>query len=243
MSFYESIAKYYHFIFPLNMAQVAFVRQSFEKTRQLELLDIGCGIGELSFELSRHFKKVNAIDLDDSMIRRAEQDLGAETGNLNFSVLNMLEIEKTFGAHSLDAIVCFGNTLVHLDGPEQILDFFKQSRAVLKSDGKLLIQIINYDLIIDQNINFLPTIENDEIKFVRNYRLHPDHKKLNFETILTIKETGKKVENTIKLYPLRKNEVDQLLTSSGFSEIKYFGTFKRDNLHENNIPLIIEAKK
>ncbi len=94
MSFYESIAKYYHFIFPLNMAQVAFVRQSSEKTRQLELLDIGCGIGELSFELSRHFKKVNAIDLDDSMIRRAEQDVGAETGNLNFSVLNMLEIEK-----------------------------------------------------------------------------------------------------------------------------------------------------
>jgi 2-polyprenyl-3-methyl-5-hydroxy-6-metoxy-1,4-benzoquinol methylase len=241
LNFYESIAKYYHFIFPLNMAQVAFVRQSFEKTQQLELLDIGCGIGELSFELSRHFKKVNAIDLDDSMIRRAEQDVGAGPGNLNFSVLNMLEIEKTFGAHSLDAIVCFGNTLVHLDGPEQILDFFKQSRAVLKSDGKLLIQIINYDRIIDQNINFLPTIENDEIRFVRNYRLHPDHKKLDFQTMLTIKKTNKTIENTIELYPLQSGEINQMLLEAGFTKIVFFGNFKREAFSKDSIPMVVEA--
>ncbi|MCB2208228.1 MAG: class I SAM-dependent methyltransferase [Bacteroidetes bacterium] len=243
MNFYKSISTYYHHIFPLNIAQVAFVRQSFNETQQLELLDIGCGIGELSFELSRHFKKVDAIDLDESMIKKADQDFGPKARNLNFNVFNMLEIERNFGANSMDTIVCFGNTLVHLDGPKQLLNFFRQSRSVLKKHGKLLLQIINYDRIIDQNIHFLPTIENDVIKFVRNYRLHPNQKKLDFETILTIKETGKTFENTIPLYPLRKLEIDQLLTSAGYAEIKYFGNFKREDLQENSMQLIIEAKK
>ncbi len=242
MNFYESITKYYHHIFPLNMAQAAFVRQSFNETEQSELLDIGCGIGELSFELSKHFKKVHAIDLDESMIKRAKQDFGTKTGNLKFNVLNMLEIERTFGVNSMDAIVCFGNTLVHLDGPEQMLDFFKQSRAVLKSDGKLLLQIINYDRIIDQNIKALPTIENDEIKFVRNYRLHTDHKKLDFETILSIKESGKTIENSIQLYPVSKHKIKELLNLSGFSEISLFGSFKHEIFSNNSIPLVIEAK-
>jgi SAM-dependent methyltransferase len=155
----------------------------------------------------------------------------------------MLEIERNFGTDSIDVIVCFGNTLVHLDGSEQLLNFFKQSRTVLKSDGKLLLQIINYERIIDQNIKALPTIENDAIKFVRNYRLHPDQKNLDFETILSIKKTGKTVKNTIQLYPLRKTEIEQLLKLAGYAEIKYFGNFKRDDLHENSIPLIIEVKK
>jgi 2-polyprenyl-3-methyl-5-hydroxy-6-metoxy-1,4-benzoquinol methylase len=242
MSFYKSISTYYHHIFPLNLAQVAFVRQSFNETQQLELLDIGCGIGELSFELSRHFKKVDAIDLDKSMIQRADQDFGTKAGNLNFNVLNMLEIERTFGPNSMDAIVCFGNTLVHLDGPEQLLNFFKQSRAVLKNHGKLLLQIINYDRIIDQDIKTLPTIENDEIKFVRNYRLHPDQKILDFETILTIKKTGKTLENTIQLYPVRKHEIIELVKKSGFNEIALYGNFKREPFSDNSIPMVMEAK-
>jgi len=241
MNFYESISTYYHHIFPLNLAQVAFVRQSFSETQQSDLLDIGCGIGGLSFELSRHFKKVDAIDLDESMIKKAEQDFGAKAGNLNFNVLNMLEIERNFGADSMDAIVCFGNTLVHLDGPEQLLNFFRQSRAVLKKHGKLLLQIINYDRIIDQHIQALPTIENNNIRFVRNYRLYPDHKKLDFETILTIKETGKTVENTIQLYPVRKQEIIELLKNSGFNQIALYGNFKRELFTGNSIPLVVEA--
>lgn len=240
MSFYESIAEYYHYIFPLNKTQASFVQESFDETHQKDLLDIGCGIGELSSELSKSFKSVHAIDLDEAMIQKALSC--HQTAHLHFQKLNMLEIEKIFGADSMDAIVCFGNTLVHLDGSEQLLDFFKQSKAVLKSDGKLLLQIINYDRIIDQNINFLPTIENDEIKFVRNYRLHPDHKKLDFETILTIKEIGKTIKNTIQLYPVRKKEIGLLLNQAGFTEIKYYSNFKREAYRPESIPLVVEAK-
>jgi len=146
-----------------------------------------------------------------------------------------------FGLNAFDAVICFGNTLVHLEGPDQILDFLRQSRSVLKKNGKLLFQIINYDRIIDQHIKGLPTIENEKIKFVRNYYYQPDQNIIDFETILTIKESGDKIENTIQLYPLRKVESNELLSKAGFSKNLFYGNFKREALNENSIPLIVES--
>ena len=242
MNFYESISDHYNHIFPLNMAHVTFVRQSFSETQHLELLDIGCGIGELSFELSKYFKSVRAIDLDKRMVNRAKRDFEQMASNLQFNELNMLEIEKEFGLNSFDAIICFGNTLVHLEGPLQILDFFKRAKNALKNGGKFLFQIINYDRIIDQKINILPTIENKDVRFERNYHLHPNQKLLDFETILTIKKTGQKITNTIQLYLIRIKEISGLLNKAGFNDITYYANFKREDYRPDSIPLIIEAK-
>jgi len=113
---------------------------------------------------------------------------------------------------------------------------------MLKKNGKLLFQIINYDRIIDQAINFLPTIENETIKFERLYTYHDNTQKVDFETLLTVKESGQCISNTIPLLALRKARVEQLLQEAGFVDIKFFGNFKRDLLMPNSVPLVVEAK-
>ena len=239
MNFYESISEHYDHIFPLNNIQIEFVKNSFLKTKQFDLLDIGCGTGSLSFELSKLFHSVTAIDLDEAMLHKAT--IQHASLNLQFRNLNMLEIENTFGISSFDAIACFGNTLVHLNSSDSILDFLIQSKKVLKEDGKLLIQIINYDRILDQHIKDLPTIENKFIRFERNYHFRKEEHLIDFETILSIKETGQQIKNTIPLYPLRKSEIDKLLKDAGFSEMKYFGNFKREDMKAGSIPFVVET--
>jgi len=239
MTFYQSIAEHYDQIFPLNKTQLSFVKNSFENTSDLSVLDIGCGTGNLSFELSRHFEKVTAIDLDKTMLEKA---IEKNVYHIQFLSKDMLKIEKEFGQDTFDAIVCFGNTLVHLDGPNEILDFFKQALKVLKKDGKLLLQTINYDRIIDHDVKGLPTIENDKIKFVRNYHIHPDQNAIDFETILTVKETGQQIENNINLYPLQNLELINLLYQAGFKEIFFFKNFSREVITDDSIPLVVEAR-
>lgn len=239
MSFYKSIANYYEQIFPLNKLQLDFIENSFVGTSTLSVLDIGCGIGSLSFELSKLFKEVTAIDMDEAMLEKSNEK---NSMGVRFKNLDMLEIEKEFGKNSFDAIICFGNTLVHLPGPDNIVDFFIQSGKLLKKNGKLLFQIINYDRIIDEDISGLPTIENDEIKFVRNYKIHPDKKALDFETMLTLKKTGKKIENTIQLYPIPKAELLGLLSEAGFTEVFFYKNFKREVISDDSIPVIVEAR-
>lgn len=238
MNFYQSIAEYYEQIFPLNTTQIDFVAKCFENDCRYSVLDIGCGTGSLSIELTKLFSKVSAIDLDEAMLEKAikKNDKG-----IHFQKLNMLDIEEEFGLHSFDAVVCFGNTLVHLNGSGEVLDFFNQARRVLKKNGRLLFQIINYDRIIDQNIKSLPTIENDNIQFVRNYHYNLPKNKIGFETILTIKISGAQIKNHIPLYPIRKQEVADLLEKAGFQQINFWGNFKYSSLRTESIPLICSA--
>ena len=239
MGFYKSIAEHYDQIFPFNKAQLNFVLQSLKNPKGLSVLDIGCGTGNLSFELAKHFNEVIAIDLDEAMLEKARQK---STDRIQFLNKDMLIIEKEFGQNTFDAVICFGNTLVHLDGPESILDFFIQSRKILKNNGKLLLQTINYDRIIEQEIKGLPTIENDKIMFVRNYRLHTDQKTIDFETILTVKDSGQQIINAIRLYPLRNVELINLLMQAGFKDIFFYKNFNRDVITGESIPLVVEAR-
>lgn len=238
MDFYKSISKYYEKIFPLNLVQLDFIKTSFKDPSKLSALDIGCGTGSLTFELAKFFQSVTAIDLDEEMLKKAKQKGQKE---INFQKLNMLDIEQEFGKNAFEALICFGNTIVHLEDTGQVEQFFKQVKNVLKPGGKFLFQIINYDRIIEQEVKGLPTIENDAIKFVRNYNYNPQKKIIDFETILTIKSSGKEIKNTIPLYPLRKTEIESFLNASGFSEIHFYGNFKKDALTKESIPLVVES--
>lgn len=236
MKFYQSIASHYHHIFPFDPAHLSLVLDENPNSGKASLLDIGCGIGSLSAEISNHFSEVKAIDLDGQMIQRAITE--NQKDNLEFLEMDMMEINRHFQINTFQAVICFGNTLVHLTQEKQILDFLKKAKKVLTDKGTFLFQIINYDRILDEKIDFLPTIENENIRFVRNYRFEPSSGLVHFETNLTVKKTAIVIENSVSLLPLRKNTLDKLLKNAGFTSIQYFGNFKKDKWFEKSVPLV-----
>ncbi len=94
--------------------------------------------------------------------------------------------------------------------------------------------------IFNEKIDGLPTIENDSIKFVRNYH-YTDRSALDFETILSIKESGEEIRNTISLFPILKDELIRLVQKAGFHDILVYGNFKRDPYLPGSIPLLLQA--
>ena len=240
MGFYKSVADYYHYMFPINRRQIEFLYKNYPRSNELDLLDIGCGTGALGYELAKEFNTVTGIDIDDVMLEKAKSKNPPD--NLTFIKMDMLDISKNFEPNSKDIITCFGNTLVHLESPKAILKFFKQCKGILKEDGKLIIQIINYERILDQNISSLATIQNPEIKFERNYNYNKSKNIIDFNTTLTIKETGEEIKNSIPIYPLRRKEITPLISRAGFTGIRYYGNFRGDPLLlEESIPLLFET--
>jgi len=240
MSFYKSIAQHYHHIFPLSLKQVEFVFSLKNNNSTLSVLDIGCGIGSLTHELSSGFKEIDGIDLDSAMIGRTKEL--ALQSNRRFHTMNMLDAERKFGRNQFDLIFSFGNTLVHLKSEDEILTFFVSVRNMLRKEGIFSFQIINYDRIFAQNIQFLPTIENEHIQFIRNYFLHENENKIEFESILTVKQSNQTIKNKINLYALRKEKAEELLMKAGFSEIISYGNFNKEEYTMESMPLIIIAK-
>jgi 2-polyprenyl-3-methyl-5-hydroxy-6-metoxy-1,4-benzoquinol methylase len=242
MAFYQSIAPWYDQIFPASAMQVKFTEQQLSALSNKKLLDVGCGTGNLSLLLANAGAIVTGIDLDSEMVNRAISK-AQDRPLVSFEVVDMLKISKEFAPLSLDAVVCYGNTLVHLLRSGDILSFFNQSATLLKCGGHLLIQIINYDYVLDEGLDSLPTIENDHIKFIRQYEFREQDELINFKTHLTVKSTGQTLTNSVPLHPMRRDFLKMLLQEAGFERIQFFGGFDGAPLSETSMPLIVTAQK
>lgn len=231
MKFYEEISKYYDYIFPTGKAQVNFLNK-FIGDIPKDILDIACGTGGYSLELAKQGNKVTAVDLDAKMVE--ELKTKALESNLNVNALcgNMLELNDILNSQ-YDLAFCIGNSLVHLDGEKEISSFLKAVKAILREQGKLIVQIINYDRVLSQNVSSLPTIENAEVglKFKRIYRYNKDLNKVFFKTILEVE--GKELENEIPLYPLLSYELIRLLHEAGYNDVELYGDFKESEFQKD----------
>lgn len=240
MKFYEEISKYYDYIFPTGKAQIKFLSKFIEESPK-DVLDIACGTGGYSIELGKLGHKLTAVDLDEKMIEELKNKAIEENLQINAFCGNMLELSDNIKSQ-YDLAFCIGNSLVHLDGDKEIGMFLKDVKSILKKDGKLAIQIINYDRVLSQNVASLPTIENDEVglKFKRIYRYNKDLNKVFFKTILEIE--GKELENEIPLYPLLSHELVKLLHEAGYTEVKLYGDFKESEFQkDDSYALVIVA--
>ena len=239
MSFYKSISKSYDNIFPLKAGMVNYVLDSISDYSSCRLLDIGCATGHMAGAIGAKGVEVIGIDLDSEMIKYAAKNF--QEDNISFQVMDMLKIEEKLGNNSFDIVTCFGNTLVHLTNEEEIFEALKNMKAVLKAKGKLLIQILNYQYILDKSIRELPIIENEYIRFERFYSEQIRDERLIFETRLTIKDTGEIISNEIYLYPLLEKQLNTYLEKLGFRNIRFYKNFNREPASYNHLPLVLEA--
>ncbi|MPW24482.1 methyltransferase domain-containing protein [Alkalibaculum sp. M08DMB] len=224
MGFYEEIAKYYDYIFPIGNDQIEFLAKEAGFTSK-NVLDIACGTGGYSIGLSKLGHDVTAVDLDYQMVQVLNEKIIDTDLKINAMVGNMLELDQLL-SNNYNLAFCIGNSIVHLDKEKAIGQFFEIAKSLLNDKGKLIIQIINYDRIIMYNVKSLPTIKNDEIKlnFERLYRYEKEDNVVYFKTILKV--DNKQIENEIPLYPLLSDDLCKLLKNAGFKDIQLYGDFK-----------------
>jgi glycine/sarcosine N-methyltransferase len=135
--FYTSNSKYYAEICPYQSKQLQFIKNRVGDLTGNHILDIGCATGELSFQIANAGSKVIGIDLNEDLLSQAigcsgysarwSDQLSADSlkresefvpPNPKFQTGNMLDLETDFQSSQFDAVLCFGNTLVHLQTQE-----------------------------------------------------------------------------------------------------------------------------
>lgn len=239
--FYSSISSSYSEIFPYKPAQLQFVKNQLGQIPGKKVLDIGCATGELSYRLATEGAEVTGIDLNPDLIAQAKSSKNHP--GLKFQVGNMLELTNDFQSESFDAILCFGNTLVHLLSVDRIREMMDGVNQVLKPRGKFLLQLLNYDYILNEKVVELPLIETENIRFIRKYRIKQNNPVVDFKTDLVLKNEDKSVMNETSLLALRSDELKILLSQAGFKNIELFSNFKEEPFGGEHLPLVVYAEK
>lgn len=240
--FYTSIAPHYQHIFPFNPAQIEFLKHVLPYNGA-RVLDVGCATGELAFALTHFGFPTWAFDFDAQMVQIARKTKSEEAMFPVFEQLDMRQIDERFPESYFDTVICFGNTLVHLLSDDDIRKFIHAAFKVLLPEGKLTIQILNYQHILENQVKSLPVIDNEHIRFERNYEFSGELELIDFNTKLTVKSTGQEIKNSAKLYAIRQNKLQELLADAGFSSIEFFGGFNREPLSAKSLPLVLSCQK
>ena len=244
MKFYQAIAQNYDHIFPFKPAQLAFIEREIDKN--CKVCEIGFATGSLLIQLLKKGYQMQGLELDSTLQKLAEGKVIQHQPDYDFGLLrcaDMRNIAELYLNEQLDAILCLGNTLVHLSSLVEIEKFFADIYSILKSNGKLILQIINYERIFNLKLTGLPTIENEFIRFERFYDYRSDDRFVDFRTKLVSKQDSQSLQNNIRLLALRKGEIEQISKKIGFSQIGFYSNWQHTKWNDDGIPLICVLQK
>ncbi len=242
MSFYKMLSNYYDELFPSNQTQIAFI-QSIIKDKH-RILDVAAGTGNQSLELVKKGYEVTAIDLDPEMVGKIRKKSTTMQLAVDAFELDMRDINQ-LASNSFDAVICIGNSIVHLDTLEQIETCLTNIHSVLTDHGAIVVQIVNYERILKQQISELPVIKRPEhnLEFHRTYELYNGKIKFNGKLIVEQSNQQEIFTNSVELIPLTSAHMKNALEVTGFCDIQLFGNFSGEPFQSDSPALIAVAYK
>jgi ubiquinone/menaquinone biosynthesis C-methylase UbiE len=101
-------------------------------------LEVGCGAGRITRQLSYAFQHVWAVDVSEDMIHRAQ---GAVGSNVDFAVIDGIHLPQ---ADSSVAAIFSAHVLQHLDDEATGHAYFREFYRVLEPGGTLMIHLPLY---------------------------------------------------------------------------------------------------
>lgn len=236
--FYKNLAPVYRFVFPVGH-KAQFLKAHLPNCGAV--LDIGSADGTVMSALKELEPRLNLIGID---LSRDLIEVAVELfPNLaeKFFLLDMRKARNTFETQQFDGIYCIGNTLVHLEKIDDVLSDFHD---MLKPGGTFILQILNYDKILNERPSRLPLIDNDQITFERYYDYGEQSantvNRITFSSVLTIKrESTTKLSAETELYPITIKSLLEKLDLAGFEKHQLYSGFDGKAFNERELPLIV----
>jgi len=122
-----------------DIKRLEFITSNIHNSQQhtLRILEIGCGNGNISYQLAKYKHQVTGIDISETTIQAANARYG-NTPGLQFKVANAEDLHPAEHL-KYDAIVC-SEVLEHLYNPEKLTANF---RNLLKPNGVVIVTVPN----------------------------------------------------------------------------------------------------
>jgi 2-polyprenyl-3-methyl-5-hydroxy-6-metoxy-1,4-benzoquinol methylase len=231
-----------------TVGECDFLEKEINFNKELKIIDIGCGTGRHSIELSKRGYSMTGIDLSESLLEKAREK--AKQNGLHIEFLRQDARRMTFdNEFDLAIMMCEGGFPL-METDEMNFEILKNVSQSLKNKSKLIFTTLNGLFPLYHSINdFLAgeVMEGNATYNSKNFDLMT-FRDYNITKVTDDNGVEKELECNERYYV--PSEITWLLKTLGFTKIEIFGAklgaFSRDDkltTEDFEMLVIAELKK
>ena len=229
-----------------TIGECDFIENEISRDRSLKILDVGCGTGRHSIELSKRGYTVTGIDLSESQLARAREK--AKSANLMIDFRKQDARDLPFNAEFDVAIMLCEGGFPLMETDEMNFEILKNVAKSLKIGGKFIFTTLNglFPLFNSVEDFCASNSEDGNATYKNNTFDLMTFRDFNITEIEDDAGNIRTLESNERYYV--PSEITWLLKSLGFTTVEIFGAklgaFSRsDKLTTGDFEMLVIAQK
>jgi len=229
-----------------TLGECDFIELEINRDKSRKILDIGCGTGRHSIELTKRGYKVIGVDLSGNQIKRAREKAQEAGAAVDFQIQDARKLSFA-GEFDLAIMLCEGGfSLMETD--EMNFEILKSAAKALKSKGKFIFTTLNGLFPLFHSVNeFYKSAQKEGQSQCKECSFDLMTFRDNNTTVLE-DDSGKKIELKSNERYYVPSEITWLLKTLGYKKIDIFGVklgaySRNDKLTPENFEMLVIAEK
>jgi ubiquinone/menaquinone biosynthesis C-methylase UbiE len=218
--FYEEFGKH-------DPVYRAFFRSLFAENRVRRVLDCACGTGHDVHLFHSLGCQVYASDISEAMLARARKNLSACGIHVTIQKADFRELSPHFDIQ-FDAVVCLSTTLPHLPDEIEVVRALTSMRQVLRDGGILVLSQGMCDRQANERPRFIPIVNRRDFSRIFVIDYSDCTQKVNVLDLFHSEHLQDFKISSFEYQVVLKDDYERMLTQAGYSEKRYYGTYRFD---------------
>lgn len=221
----------------ITSIELDFFSKILELRTEHRILDLCCGQGRHSIELSeRGYEKIDGLDRSRYLIQKARSIAKKKGLTCKFREGDARKVP--YSVDEFDRVLILGNSFGYFESITDDVKVLKEVFRILKPWGRILIDLTDGDYVKE---NFQPRSWEwiDKEYFVcRERALSADEQRLISREVITHVNKGVLVDQFYAERLYSQEQIKNLLTKVGFSDIEFHGTFTPDSQRNQDLGMM-----
>lgn len=225
MPFTKDILEYYDELYPLKSFKIDFFRNLNNlREKNFKLLNIASGTGTLEVMLSKDGFDSTGLEMDEILLKSASLKLRQPMSNVRFLKISASEMGNFLGQDFYDAVSCLNGRILFAFNDELLLKIFKSVRCLLKTGGKFIIELYNFEKLKNETEAIKLISHSLRAEFITHIFTRNEQCYINQYVESGNGEMCVLLE-TEKIKALMPEEIQQISKKSGFVKCELYEDF------------------
>ncbi len=245
----DGLAEYFDLLFPDSIVErmyKPFFRMMVEKHGVTSVCDLACRSGQSLKMLSAlGVKKLCGMDISAKMLQLAKKKTPK---NVKYIIADLASAPRSAGKNKYDLVICTKDALPVVLDDEALINFFKDSRALLTDKGIMVIEMMNYEKVWRNKERFMPVMDRSLAKTGRLFFFMNDfHEELIVRNLMHLQKDKQEwflKPLSVPARPIVPAEVEFFLQEAQFSRWTFLGSYTgKPFIEMESTHLIVVARK